>query len=96
MRISILPKSPLGKWSVGLGIPTLLLFTYPLLARIGRVASFIAAYFNMVLIISGITALIIGLIATIKNKERSILVFLAILLGLFDLIFVLGEFLFPH
>lgn len=96
MRISTLPKTSLGRWAVGLGMPTLLLFTYPLLVRLGRVAGFIAAYFNMALIISGIAALIIALIATIKNKERSILIFLAMLLGLFDLIFVLGEFLFPH
>jgi hypothetical protein len=60
-------------------------------------ASFIAAaYFNKALLASGIAALIIGLIATIKNKERSILVFLAMLLGLFGLIFVLGELLFLH
>jgi hypothetical protein len=60
-------------------------------------ASFIAAaYFNKALLASGIAAIIIGLIATTKNKERSILVFLAMLLGLFDLIFVLGELLFLH
>ena len=97
MRISMLPKTPLGWWSVGLGMPTLLLFTYPLVVRLGPMASFIAAaYFNKALLALGIAALIIGLIATIKNKERSILIFLAMLLGLFDLVFVLGELLFLH
>jgi len=46
--------------------------------------------------ISGIATLVTGLISTIKSKERSILVFLAVVVGLFVLIFLLGEFLYPH
>jgi hypothetical protein len=46
--------------------------------------------------ISGIAAFVTGLISMIKSKERSILVFLAAVVGLYALIFFLGEFLFPH
>jgi hypothetical protein len=96
MRINILPKTSLGWWSVGLAIPVFLLFTYPFLIRLGRVVSFIGAYFNFAFIISGIAAFVIGLISIIRNKERSILVFLATLIGLFALLFLLGEVLVPH
>ena len=44
----------------------------------------------------GIAALVTGLISIIKRNERSILVLSATLIGLFALLFVLGEFLFPH
>ncbi|MBI2670751.1 hypothetical protein HYX18_02130 [Candidatus Woesearchaeota archaeon] len=46
--------------------------------------------------ISGILAFFTGIISIVKSKERSVLVFLATAIGLFVLIFVLGEFLFPH
>jgi len=41
-------------------------------------------------------AFVTGLISIIKSKERSILVFLAVILGVFFLILILGEFLVPH
>jgi hypothetical protein len=47
-------------------------------------------------VICGIAALITGLISIIKNKERSLLVFLAVAIGLLILFFMLGEFLVPH
>jgi hypothetical protein len=40
--------------------------------------------------------LITGLISIIKNKERSILVFLAVLVGFGALLFFSGQFLFTH
>jgi len=43
-----------------------------------------------------IDAFVTGLIGIIKSKERSILVFLATLIGLFVLIFLLGEIIVPH
>ena len=46
--------------------------------------------------IAGIAALITGIISIIKIKERSILVFLAMLIGFVAVAFVLGEVLFPH
>jgi len=46
--------------------------------------------------LSGMSALVIGIIGIIKSRERSILVFMATAMGLFVLIFSLGEILFPH
>jgi uncharacterized membrane protein HdeD (DUF308 family) len=45
---------------------------------------------------SGVFAFLTGLISVIRNRERSILVFLAMLIGLFVLLFGLGEIIFPH
>jgi len=45
---------------------------------------------------SGITALANGLVSTIKRKEQSILVFLAVNIRCFLLDSHLGEFLVPH
>ncbi len=44
----------------------------------------------------GVSALVAGLVAVIKGKERAIPVVLAALVGLFVLIFWLGEILGPH
>jgi len=46
--------------------------------------------------ICGVTAFFTGLTSVIKHKERSLLVFLAILWGGFVLLFISGEVLSPH
>ena len=46
--------------------------------------------------VSGVSALVTGIIGIVKSRERSVLVFLATVIGLFVLIFSLGEILFPH
>lgn len=45
---------------------------------------------------SGVLAFVTGTISIFRNRERSILVFLSTALGLFVLIFWLGEVLVPH
>jgi hypothetical protein len=45
---------------------------------------------------SGIAAFITGLVSIIKHRERSISVYLAVGFGLFTLLFVLGEIIYPH
>ena len=100
MQISILPKSSLGKWSVGLAAAFILLsILFAVLVGLGGVRP---GQIPLIMIatvtfgISGIAAFVTGLIGIIKNKERSILVFLAVAAGFFCLTFFLGEFLFPH
>ena len=46
--------------------------------------------------VSGIAAFVSGLYGIIRRRERSLLVFLASLIGLFVLIFALGEVITPH
>ena len=102
MRISILPKTTLGRWSVVLAAAFVLLFVllqifYTSVHRnpvtnpgspspfilIGVVAEYI----------SGIASFVTGLISLIKRNERAVLVFLVVILGLFALLFLLGELL---
>jgi len=105
VRITVLPKTSLGRWSVGLAAAFILLFVlfqtfaasvrcYPVpnpgLPSPVIVMAVVADY------ISGIAAFVIGLISIIKSKERSILVYLAIFIGFDILVFCLGEVLVPH
>ncbi len=101
MRISILPKRVLGWWSVGLAVLSLL-FLSPALSvfRLFGVASQIGLSPGQIkgiaFGIAGIAAFVTGLVSIIRSKESSILVFLAMLLGLCAFGFVVGEVLFPH
>lgn len=45
---------------------------------------------------SGILALFFGLFAYFKKKDRSVPVILALILGLFALVFIIGEVVIPH
>ena len=105
MRISILPKSPLGWWSVGLAAAFFLLFvlfqTFAASVRSNPVPNpgppspvilvgVVADY------TSGIASFVTGLISIIKSKERAILVFSLVAVGLFALIWLLGEVLYPN
>jgi len=103
MKIHFMPKTRLGKWSIWLIIAFILLFTtFQLLVASGQRGG--ATFFsNLVLSvpmliagISGISAFFTGIIGIIKSKERSVLTFVATIIGFFILFFVLGELLFPH
>jgi hypothetical protein len=103
MRVSILPKTPLGKWSTGFIVAFVLLFVAFLLLVASGQRGGETFFSNLVLTIpmllagtSGVFAFLTGLISVIRNRERSILVFLAMLIGLFVLLFGLGEIIFPH
>jgi len=45
---------------------------------------------------SGIIAFIVGFTAIIKNKERSILTFIATIIGALLILFLAAEVIFPH
>jgi len=92
-----MPKTKLGKWSVGLFILYLIIFFIPFAnlpvptLRFAEVG--IKSIFALAAIIPGITSVI-------RDKERAILVYLVLAIGLFGLLFpllfVLGEVVFPH
>jgi hypothetical protein len=103
MRVTILPKTPLGKWSTGLVVAfVVLLVAFLLLVASGQRGG--ETFFsNLVLTIpmllagtSGMLAFLTGLVGVIRNRERSLLVFLAMSIGLYVLILCLGEVIFPH
>jgi hypothetical protein len=89
-------KTSLGRWSVGLAAAFILLsILFAVLTGLGDEPGPFALIFvvNVVIGISFIAAFITGLVSIIKSKERSVLVFLAVLLGFCVLLFYLGSFL---
>lgn len=95
-----MPKTHLGKWSVWLIIAFFLFFAlFLLLAALGQRGPGFNPFLAATIIpagIYGIAAFFTGTIAIIKEKERSVLVFISAWIGFFVMVFVLGEFLFPH
>jgi hypothetical protein len=98
MQIAILPKTSWGWWTLGLVIAIILLF--------GGVLDHILTLFGVVEVPSGSTlernlsigfavisaaAVVTGIIGIIKRRERSILVFLTMAIGLFALIIAVGQ-----
>ena len=95
-----MPKTLLGKWSVGLIILFFLLFiVLQLLVASGQQGPGFNPWLASAVIpagIAGIAAFFTGIIAIIKAKERSPLVFLATFIGLVILWFIVGEIAVPH
>jgi hypothetical protein len=87
MRTTILPKTPLGRWSVGLVITIIVLFIF--VPEATNRSLEVAASSGFACLAGA--ALVIGLISIFKNKERSFLVFWTIAIGLFALIVAIGQ-----
>jgi len=93
----------MGKWATGLIIAFLLFFAVFLILVASGQRGGDTFFSNLALTIpmllagvSGVSALVTGIIGIVKSRERSVLVFLATAIGLFVLVFSLGEILFPH
>ena len=110
VMVSILPKTKLGWWSLGLAAAMPVLFfigmsftnlLYKSVPAGDTILKDIAVRPALALtmlagIVSGIWAFIIGLIAIIRQKARALLVYCATLVGALLIIFLLGELIFPH
>ncbi len=103
MKLHFKPITLLGKWSVGLILvfAVFLALFYILVASGQRGGE--TFFSNLILTIpiliagiSGISAFATGLIGVIMSRERSIAVYISIIIGLLVLLFVLGEIIFPH
>ena len=91
MRITILPKTSLGRWSVGLAAAVILVIVWNLLSQHSvnfESGSVALRIFFVAHCIFGIGSLVTGLIGIIKSRERSILTFLALVVGLYTLLFI--------
>lgn len=88
MKMSLLPKTHLGKWSVGLSIAFIILIWLKIQFGIHVMTFAIAAL--------GLGGFLMGIVAIMKNKDRSILNFLSILVGLVIIIWIVGEIIYPH
>ncbi len=88
MRITFLPKTRLGWWSVGLVVVSIIFFAL-FQVILGPGPDYNMALANaLTVVIAGVSAaaFITGFISITKGKERPILVFLAMLIGLYTLI----------
>jgi hypothetical protein len=103
----MMPKTRLGKWAVGLGIALVVLTAISLLfaAAIGGdpaviagnpLLSILSIILSVMFTLTGPLSFIVGIFTIVKHKEWSVCVPLAVLYVLAALMFVLGEFLFPH
>lgn len=105
-----MPKTTLGKWSLGLIIVMPILFVigssfsntlYESVPAGGSILADIAdrpalALTMLAGMAAGVSAFITGLIAIIKSKERTILVYVATIVGAALIVFLIGEFSSPH
>lgn len=84
MKITLLPTTKLGKWSVGLIISLFLFFLLGIaLVTLGRPGG--DMYIAIPVLIAGIYGIatfITGIICIFKYKERSLLVFVSSFIGL--------------
>jgi hypothetical protein len=110
MKVKLIPKSKLGKLSVGL------IIAMPILYSIGM--SFTDSLYKSVPagktilkdimerpalaltmlsgMIAGVSAFFVGLVAITRERERAVLVYVATLIGMLHILFLLGEVVFPH
>ena len=109
-RWYLLPKTQLGKWSLGLIIAMPLLFIigslftnslYPSVPAGDTILADIAARPALALtmlagMLSGILALITSIWAITRQKERAVLVYISSLIGALLVLFLIAEILFPH
>jgi len=108
MKIRFRPITRYGRWSVKfsgafLGLYLLSVILVGLTIRHeGDVVSLDPAFRPFIMgagisaLLCGLSAFGTGLFSIIKEKERSIFVFLSVFIGTLALIFVLGEILIPH
>ena len=98
-----MPKTTLGKWSVALIIAFIVFLTlFQLLVASGQRGG--ETFFSTLVLtvpiliagICGVSAFVTGLIGVIRSRERSVIVYLAVTIGLLVLLFGLGEIIFPH
>ena len=85
--ISFKPVTKLGWWAIGLALGYFVLM--PMWSFLGGFGAYPA-------FLCGLAGGIAGLIAVIKQHERSVLVYLALIPLVFVAFFLVGEFLIPH
>ena len=91
MRLDFVPKTTLGKWSVGLNVFFLIaIATSCVLVLVFKILSFGDRWWDVtvpILALATITAFILGIIAIIK-KDRSVLVYLSVIIGLLAILLI--------
>ena len=97
MKSNLWPETVLGKWSVGLQtFFVIVIVTSIILVKVLGILSFDDHWWDVTVLVflASIIAFITGIRAVRKNKDRSIVVFLSIFLGLLVILFLLLHSLF--
>jgi hypothetical protein len=103
--MKILPITKLGKWSLVLLLGFFLLFIFTIVVIVGIFKQEGGESFTDNLLISipmlsafglAITALLSGIVSVLKYKERALLVYLLIILGLIITLYIFGDLITPH
>jgi hypothetical protein len=92
MEVKTKPKTKLGKWSVGLNIFFLVVITASIiLVKFFGILNFNDTWWDITVPVSfsaSIIALVTGIIAIGKKEERSILVYLSIIVSMLVILFI--------
>lgn len=103
-----MPKTRLGRWAMKFaGVFLAFFIVSPILVAVQQqkaaeefmanpfVRPFLIAI-GLVAMASGLAAFVLGAISLFKYKERSRIIYIVTIIGLFAVLFLLGEFLVPH
>jgi hypothetical protein len=102
-----MPDSTAGKWSVGFGVAAVVVTALSVLLAVAikgdpaviensLFLTILSALLSITLTLAAPLSLLVGIFAVARTKEWLVLKYLAVLYGLTLLLFLLGEFLFPH
>lgn len=100
-RFNEMPHTKLGWWAVWLGVAFVVLFLINSFVFMPSSSDapwrqVILPFYGIFMLLCGLASGVVGLIAVIRQQERSWAVLLTLLPGLWVLFMLVGEFLFPH
>lgn len=93
MKMQLYAKTTVGKWAAILTLTFIVLMAIKLSALSMSIRVPLP---NPFLAVIGFIGFLLGIISIVKNKDRSILILLAILIGLLILLWTAAEIVFPH
>lgn len=101
-----LPATPLGKWSMWLAVAFIVMFAVNMVfvgvmgtstdPTWNAFSSKYLPFYGIGMFAVGFVAGIVGFVAIIRQKERSLFTLLTLVPTLFVTMFLIGEFLVPH
>ena len=95
------PHTRLGRWSIALAAAFVVMFLINSFVFMPTSSDapwrhIVLPFYGILMLLCGLAAGIIGLVALVRPRERSWLVWLTVMPGAWVLFMLVGEFLFPH